>query len=177
MKILIIASLLVSIYAVDIGNIQEVCNKQAQINSLIQQLTPSGQNATFSILKDIQILSSAAYRIILNKVKSQNAASFKRLMASDTNNMQKLIDMFTTSKSKSDLVDLCQAKKDEEMLVNNFANKNQASAKYFLKQINDKYSSILTNLANVVQNLNSDFVSQLMKNENMSLLASLAKLL
>lgn len=63
------------------------------------------------------------------------------------------------------------------MLVNNFANKNQASAKYFLKQINDKYSSILTNLANVVQNLNSDFVSQLMKNENMSLLASLAKLL
>lgn len=111
MEILIIASLLVSIYAVDIGNIQEVCNKQAQINSLIQQLTPSGQNATFSILKDIQILSSAAYRIILNKVKSQNAASFKRLMASDTNNMQKLIDMFTTSKSNSDLVDLCQPKK------------------------------------------------------------------
>lgn len=167
---------IISSYAVDMSNVDEVCSKQSQISSLIKQLSPSGQNATMSILKDIQLLSSAAYQIIFKKVKSQNAASFTRLNKTDPVNF-KILTNFFDSKTNTDLTDVCESKKAEQALLTGFSEKNQSSVKYFLKQINDKYSAVLKHLATVVQTLNSDFVSQLMKNENMSLLASLAKLL
>lgn len=178
MQSILILSMLIGVsLAVDMSNSNEVCSKQSQINLLIKQLTPSGQNATLSILKDVQTLSGAAYQIILNKVRTQNQQSFNRLVVADPTNAKNLNDLFENYKNANDLIDMCKAKKAEEDLVNSFKDKNQASAKYIIKQINDRYSSVLTSLATIVQTLNSDLVSQLMKNENMSLLTSLAKLL
>ncbi len=178
MKFLVIFCLLfVGSCSLDMASIQEVCNKQSQIQTLLAELTQEGRNATFLIRRDLQILSSAAYHIIFNKVKAQNLLSFNRIATADPINTQAFVDIFTKAKSTLELLDPCKAKQDEEILVSKFPSKNQESVKYFQKQINTKFSAALTNLANIVQTINSDLVSYLMKNEKRSTLASLAKLL
>lgn len=163
--------------AIDMSIIQEVCNKQSQIKTLLKELTPSGRNATLAIQKDLQILSSAAYLIIFNKVKAQNMPSFNRVASADPNNMQLFVDLFIKAKPTDELIDACKAKQDEELLVSKFPIKNQDSVKYFQKHIHKKYAAALTHLSTIVQTVNSDLISDLMKNEKMTTLTSLAKLL
>ena len=178
MNFFIIVSIISTLALSANAQFPDVCSWQKNTASVVQKLTPSGQSAVNTILKDLQFTMGAAIQPVYQNVRTQYPFLIAQLEATDNQNFQTVLAAIGYNNPNcgaGNLVDLCQWQAQGSALFAKFRPENQQAVLTLVKSVATTVGANYQIVYAMVAQKNAALVAQLVQNESPANLAALGQ--
>lgn len=151
-----------------------LCQAESARNNLILKLTPSGQNATWQMLRDVQVTTGILMQPIMHLIFEAYASQIKQILSSSDssrlNQLGGLLGFHNASCGFGPIQNMCLLQTNVTTLVSSFSTEHRQTVEKIVSSLVYELKAFNTTILGIVKYFDTNLIVNLSKNENSTLL-------
>jgi hypothetical protein len=151
-----------------------LCQAESARNNLILKLTPSGQNATWQMLRDVQVTSGILMQPIMHLIFEAYETQIKQILSSTDssrlNQLGSLLGFHNASCGFGPVQNMCSLQANLTSLVSSLSTEHRQTVEKIVNSLVYELKAFNATILGIVKYFDTNLIVNLSKNENSTLL-------